>query len=92
MTSVMTPRRVCRRAGLPPTAPHGRRSAASALLNEWGWPPDAIQRRRSRAPGGVRAVYHYVQYMDIRRGMTRWRADFLDALRDEANIPELPRE
>lgn len=59
--------------------PHGFRSMASTVLNESGlWSPDAIERQLAHVPGGVRAVYNYAQYLDERRRMIQWWADWLD--------------
>lgn len=86
MTPVMALRRACQKAKLPLMVPHGWRSVASTLLNEYQWPADAIERQLSHVPGGVRAVYNYAQYLDVRRTMLQWWADFLDSLRD--GLPE----
>ena len=91
MTPVMALRRACQKAKLPPMVPHGWRSAASTLLNESQWPADAIERQLAHVPGGVRAVYNYAQYLDTRREMLQWWADFLDALRDGTQEPEKPQ-
>ena len=90
MTPVMALRRACTKAILPPMVPHGWRSTASTLLNEYQWPADAIERQLAHVPGGVRAVYNYAQYLDTRRTMLQWWADFLDALRDGTPEPERP--
>ena len=90
MTPVMALRRACTKAKLPPMVPHGWRSTASTLLNEYQWPADAIERQLAHVPGGVRAVYNYAQYLDTRRTMLQWWADFLDALRDGTPEPERP--
>ena len=90
MTPVMALRRACTKAKLPPMVPHGWRSTASTLLNEYQWPADAIERQLAHVPGGVRAVYNYAQYLDTRRVMLQWWADFLDALRDGRPEPERP--
>lgn len=90
MTPVMALRRACTKAKLPPMVPHGWRSTASTLLNEYQWPADAIERQLAHVPGGVRAVYNYAQYLDTRRVMLQWWADFLDALRDGTPEPERP--
>lgn len=87
MTPVMALRRACAKAKLPPMVPHGWRSTASTLLNEYQWPADAIERQLAHVPGGVRAVYNYAQYLDMRRVMLQWWADFLDALRDGTPEP-----
>lgn len=67
---------------------HGFRATASTLLNEHQWPADYIELQLAHVPGGVRAVYNYAQYLDARRTMMQWWADYLDALRDGAPIPE----
>ena len=90
MTPLMALRRACTKAKLPPMVPHGWRSTASTLLNEYQWPADAIERQLAHVPGGVRAVYNYAQYLDTRRVMLQWWADFLDALRDGTSEPERP--
>ena len=70
---------------------HGFRATASTLLNEAGWPPDAIELQLAHATGGtVRAVYNYAQYMPVRRQMVQWYADYLDALRDGQPRPPIP--
>lgn len=55
------------------------------------WNRDAIERQLSHVEGGVRAVYNKAEYMDIRRPMMQWYADFLDALRDGKETPERPK-
>lgn len=62
---------------------HGFRSMASTILNEKGWQPDAIERQLAHVEGNsVRAAYNYAQYMDVRKEMIQWWADYLDGLRD----------
>lgn len=70
---------------------HGFRAVASTLLNESGWPPDAIEAQLSHVAGGVRAVYNYAQYLPIRKIMIQWYADLLDALAAGDPIPEKPK-
>ena len=70
---------------------HGLRSMASTNLNEHGWPVDAIERQLAHVEGNrIRAAYNYAQFMDIRRPMMQWYADYLDALRDGQPLPEKP--
>lgn len=70
---------------------HGFRSVGSTLLNEMGWPPDAIEAQLAHSVGGtVRAVYNHAQYLPIRRVMMQWYADYLDALRDGRPAPPMP--
>lgn len=61
---------------------HGFRSMASTILNENNWSPDAIERQLAHVEGNsVRAAYNYAQYMDVRKQMMQWWADYLDKLR-----------
>lgn len=66
---------------------HGFRSMASTLLNEQGWNRDAIERQLAHAErDGVRAAYNFAQYLPERRKMMQAWADFLDKLRDGAQV------
>ena len=73
---------------------HGFRSMASTLLNENGWSADAIERQLAHVEGNsVRAAYNYADYLDERRRMMQWWADYLDDLkampdRSDANRTE----
>ncbi len=61
---------------------HGFRHMASTLLNEHGWPPDAIERQLShKDKDKIRGTYNLAQYMDERRRMMQSLADHLDGLR-----------
>ena len=54
---------------------------ASTLLNEHGWSADAIERQHAHVEGNsVRAAYNYADYLDERRRMMQWWADYLDNL------------
>lgn len=69
---------------------HGFRATASTLLNEAGWPPDAIEAQLAHYVGGtVRAAYNHAQYLPVRRQMLQWYADYLDALRDGQPTPAM---
>lgn len=63
---------------------HGFRSMASTMLNESGkWSPDTIERQLAHAErNGVRAAYNHAEYMDERRRMMQWWADYLDSLKN----------
>lgn len=66
---------------------HGFRAMASSLLNEQGWSPDVIERQLAHAERNkVRAAYNRAQYMAERRKMMQAWADYLDALRDGAEV------
>lgn len=69
---------------------HGFRSMASTNLNENGWKPDVIERQLAHVEGNsVRAAYNHADYLPERRKMMQWWADYLDALKNEEEIPEL---
>jgi len=66
---------------------HGFRTTASTLLNEQGWSPDAIERQLAHAPKDhVRAAYNRAQYLDERRRMMQQWADYLDGLKNGAQV------
>jgi integrase len=66
---------------------HGFRGMASTLLNEQGWSPDAIERQLCHMPKDqVRAAYNRAQYLDERRRMMQAWADYLDALKNGADV------
>lgn len=66
---------------------HGFRTIASTLLNEQGWSPDAIERQLAHAPRDqVRAAYNRAQYLDERRRMMQSWADYLDGLKNGAQV------
>ncbi|NKB64971.1 MAG: tyrosine-type recombinase/integrase [Gammaproteobacteria bacterium] len=59
--------------------PHGFRANASSVLNEKGFNPDAIERQLSHSErNGVRAAYiHHAHYLEERKEMMQWGADYL---------------
>ena len=66
---------------------HGFRSMASTLLNEQGWPRDAIERQLAHGERNrVRASYNFAEYLPERRKMMQAWGDYLDALRDERKV------
>lgn len=60
--------------------PHGFRANASSILNEQGFNADAVERQLSHMErNGVRAAYiHHARFMDERKTMMQWWADYLD--------------
>ena len=67
---------------------HGFRSAASTILNELGWNPDAIEAQLAHVPTNrVRAAYNRAAYLDERRRMLQAWADHLDVLKARAGQP-----
>jgi len=63
---------------------HGFRSMASTILNESGkWTPDAIERQLAHSEKDqVRATYNRANYLEERRRMMQWYADYLDQIRN----------
>ncbi|MES2883212.1 MAG: integrase arm-type DNA-binding domain-containing protein [Pseudomonadota bacterium] len=60
---------------------HGFRSMASTLLNEQGWPRDAIERQLAHGERDkVRAAYNYAEHLPERREMMQAWADYLESL------------
>ncbi|WP_275150664.1 tyrosine-type recombinase/integrase [Citrobacter koseri] len=58
---------------------HGFRHQFSTIMNEHGWPADAIEKQLAHAnSGSIRGIYNHAQYMDKRREMMQWWADWLD--------------
>lgn len=57
---------------------HGFRSTASTVLNENSWNADWIEMQLAHVQGGVRGIYNAAKYLDGRRAMMQWWADFLD--------------
>ncbi len=59
---------------------HGFRSLFSTVLNEHGFNRDAIERQLAHMErNGVRAAYNRAEYLDERRRMMQWWADFLES-------------
>ncbi|WP_251360182.1 tyrosine-type recombinase/integrase [Kangiella sp. TOML190] len=65
--------------GKSKATPHGFRATASSILNEEGFNSDAIERQLSHLErNSVRAAYtHHAKYLDERREMMQWWADYL---------------
>lgn len=67
---------------------------ASTLLNEQGWPRDAIERQLADGERDkVRAACNHAQHMPERRRMIQAWADYLDTLRESRskNVKLAPR-
>ncbi len=72
---------------------HGFRSMASTRLNEMGWNRDAIERQLAHVEGNaVRAAYNYAEHLEERQRMMQAWADYLDGLRNKANVTPIRRE
>ncbi|WP_322979102.1 tyrosine-type recombinase/integrase [Pseudomonas sp. C11] len=59
---------------------HGFRHIASTILNEQGFDENHIEAQLSHAKSGVAGVYNKAKYLEQRRVMMQWYADYLDAL------------
>jgi integrase len=71
---------------------HGFRTTASTILNEQGFPADAIERQLAHGEKNkVRAAYNKAEYLATRRKMMQAWADFLDGLAAGANITPIRR-
>ena len=69
---------------------HGFRSMASTLLNEQGWHRDAIERQLAHGErDAVRAAYNYAEHLPERRRMMQVWADYLDGLKNGAEVVRL---
>jgi len=73
---------------------HGFRATASTLLNESGkWSVDAIERALAHGDSDkVRAAYHRGTHWKERVEMAQWWSDYLDTLRNGAEIVRFPAQ
>lgn len=57
---------------------HGFRHQFSTVLNENGWPADVIEKQLAHATSGsIRGIYNHAQYLDKRKEMMQWWADWI---------------
>jgi len=71
---------------------HGFRGMASTMLNKHGWNRDWIELQLAHSDrDAVRSAYNHTDFMEGRRKMMQWWADFLSKLRNEA-AGEVERE
>lgn len=71
---------------------HGFRALFSTVANEHGHDRDAIERQLAHAERNeVRAAYHRAEYLDERRALLQWWADYLDARKAGAKVVKMPR-
>lgn len=58
---------------------HGFRHQFSTIMNEHEWPADAIEKQLAHAnSGSIRGIYNHAQYLEKRREMMQWWADWID--------------
>lgn len=71
---------------------HGFCSIASTQLNEQGWNRDAIERQLAHVEKDeVRGAYDFSEHLPERRRMMQAWADYLDGLRQGANVIPIRR-
>jgi integrase len=60
---------------------HGFRAMASTVLNDHHrWPSDYIERQLAHVdPNKIRGTYNHAEYLQQRREMMQWYADYLDS-------------
>jgi len=59
---------------------HGCRHTASTLLHEHGWDHHVIEAQLAHKVQGVAGVYNKAVYLEQRKEMMQWYADYLDKL------------
>lgn len=59
---------------------HGSRHTARTLLAEHGWNVEYRKEQTAHAKAGMEGVYDKAQYVEQRRAMMQWYADYLDSL------------
>lgn len=71
---------------------HGFRGMASTFLYEAGFNSQVIEIQLAHADSNsVRASYNEAEFMQRRRVMCQWYADYLDSLRDDTAPPPFPQ-
>ncbi len=66
---------------------HSFRTMASSLLNEMNFNPDAIERQLAhKDKDKIRGIYNRAQYLQERREMLQQWADYLDNLKNGADV------
>jgi len=66
---------------------HGFRGMASTILHEQGWKSDVIERQLAHVEGNkVKGAYNHAEHLPERVKMMQVWADYLDGLRDGADI------
>ncbi|MCL1860932.1 MAG: integrase arm-type DNA-binding domain-containing protein [Proteobacteria bacterium] len=65
---------------------HGFRHVASTLLYDLGYSSDAVEKSLGHKTRGIRGVYDHAQYLDERAPMMQAWADYLDRLKNGADV------
>lgn len=76
---------------LPSFVIHDFRRTASTHLHEAGFASDWIEKALAHETRGIRGVYNKAQYLDQRREMLQWWADFVDSPIEEGRTVILGR-
>lgn len=66
--------------------PHGFRHIASTLLNNKGFDERHVESALAHVKDGVAGVYNKAQYLDDRKMLMQWYADYLEELTDDSMI------
>lgn len=61
---------------------HGFRGTFSTIANEHEWNSDWVELSLAHVQGGVRGAYNAARYLNQRRELLQWWADFIDAQRN----------
>ena len=67
-------------------SPHGFRHIASTTLREKGFNRDHVESALAHVTGGVEGVYNKAAYLNDRKRMMQWWADYLDKVADDSVI------
>lgn len=60
---------------------HGFRHQFSTILNEHGFNKDLIERQLAHVDrNNIRGIYNHAQYLEKRREMMQWFANYIDEL------------
>lgn len=72
---------------------HGMRSTFSTLMNECQFNPVAIEAQMAHKVGGqIHTIYNRAQYLDERRHIMQAWADYLDAIKDGADVTPIRKQ
>jgi len=71
---------------------HGFRAMASTMLHEQGWNSDVIERQLAHKEGNaIKGAYNHARHLPERKKMMQHWADYLDVLRDGAEVIPIHR-
>ncbi|MBD2812262.1 tyrosine-type recombinase/integrase [Xenorhabdus sp. Vera] len=66
---------------------HGFRHTMSTILHEQNYPSEWIETQLAHVDkNSIRGTYNHAQYLDGRREMLQWYADYMDALEQGGNV------